>query len=186
MSTIPYLIVGLGNPTARYADTRHNAGIHYVTTLVPDTERWRALPRCGAEIIMGTLCGHRTVFARSTRYMNESGQTVAALCKYYDIPLSRLIVAHDESDLYCGTFVIQYHRGHGGHNGVRDVTRVLGSSAYHRVRIGVRPQTPPDAPRPKASAFVLRPFSATERAQCQEQYPIITKTLCEHLQSHPT
>ncbi len=107
------------------------------------------------------LAGRRVLLATLTTFMNESGQAVRPLLDYYKADLASLIVLHDELDLPFGSVRIKKGGGDNGHNGLRSVTGSLGSPDYVRVRVGIgRPvgrQSPAD--------FVLRDFSATERAE---------------------
>ena len=102
----------------------------------------------------------RAVLAIPTVYMNESGGPVSALLKYYSTDLDHLIVVHDELDIPAGVVRVKRGGGEGGHNGLRSVTKSLGSKDFLRVRVGVG--RPPGRMDP--ADFVLRDFSAAEKA----------------------
>ncbi len=137
------LIVGLGNPGAEYADTRHNAGFRFLDALAararcalrPDS---RFLGNLGKAVI-----AEREVWLLAPQtFMNRSGAAVGAFSRYYKIPVEHILVAHDELDLPVGTVRFKQGGGAGGHNGLSDVIDKLGSADFLRLRIGIgRPAT---------------------------------------------
>ena len=108
----------------------------------------------------GGAPGPATILAVPTAYMNVSGGPVKALLTYYSCPIEQVVVVHDELDLPAGTVRLKLGGGEGGHNGLRSITSALGTRDYHRVRVGIA--RPPGRMDP--ADFVLRDFSATERA----------------------
>jgi len=118
-------------------------------------------PRARALSGEGRLAGRRVVLARPTTYMNESGGPVRGLLDYHSIPLTDLVVIHDELDLPFATIRLKRGGGEGGHNGLRSITRSTGGKHYLRVRVGIG--RPPGRQDP--ADFVLRDFSATERKE---------------------
>jgi PTH1 family peptidyl-tRNA hydrolase len=127
------LIVGLGNPGAQYARTRHNVGFWLVDRLGASL---RADSKYHAEIGSASLAGQRVVLMKPTTYMNRSGQAVGAYVRFFKIPVAQVLVVHDELDLPPGTVRLKQGGGHGGHNGLRDVSAQLGAD-YRRLRIGI-------------------------------------------------
>lgn len=164
LSDAPWLVVGLGNPGPRYADTRHNIGAMAVQALAEDLQgRLSAHRRCRAEVHEGRIgpLGHgatRVVLARSRGFMNESGAPVTCLVDFYKVPLAQVVVLHDELDLPLGGLRLKFGGGDNGHNGLRSLRRSLGSGDYYRVRLGIG--RPPGRQDP--AEFVLRPFAAGE------------------------
>lgn len=132
------LIVGLGNPGEQYEGTRHNVGFWLVEALA---ERFREPLRAEPKHF-GRL-GRIGVGAADVRllepmtYMNRSGQSVAAVARYFSIPPECILVAHDELDLPVGQVRIKQGGGHAGHNGLRDTIAALGSRDFWRLRIGI-------------------------------------------------
>ncbi|MGA7978660.1 MAG: aminoacyl-tRNA hydrolase [Chromatiaceae bacterium] len=132
------LIVGLGNPGPEYAQTRHNVGFWFVDALA-------ARNGCQFRLeskLHGLLCrlfvGTRDLrLLKPSTFMNRSGQSVAAVVRYFDIPPAQMLVAHDELDLPVGTVRLKEGGGHAGHNGLRDITNVLGTRDFWRLRIGI-------------------------------------------------
>ncbi|WP_201534576.1 aminoacyl-tRNA hydrolase [Psychrobacter ciconiae] len=131
------LIVGLGNPGAEYMMTRHNAGFWFVQhlaqqfniTLNPDKKFHGVTGR-------GQILGHDVRLLLPLTFMNKSGQSVVPMVKYYGIDNDELLIAHDELDLNAGVIKLKTGGGHGGHNGLRDITPHLGND-FHRLRIGI-------------------------------------------------
>jgi PTH1 family peptidyl-tRNA hydrolase len=134
----PLLIVGLGNPGDRYAETRHNAGFWFLDDLLRQSgESLRLQKKLHAETGKAVLNGRECILARPTTFMNHSGRAVQAVSAYYRIAPENLLIAYDELDLPPGTARLKFDGGHGGHNGIRDAVTALGSSAFHRLRIGI-------------------------------------------------
>jgi len=138
MSSPLKLIVGLGNPGADYFSTRHNAGAWLVAALANRFHgQFRVDKKFQGEHCRITIGGHDLHCLIPTTFMNRSGQSVGALASYYDIPVDSILVAHDELDIETGTLRLKPGGGHGGHNGLRDIIAHLGSSDFHRLRIGI-------------------------------------------------
>lgn len=163
----PWLVVGLGNPGARYAATRHNVG-QVVLDLLAERAgaRFARHGRAQAVVAEGRLGtqaggapGPRVVLAKPTTYMNVSGGPVSGLANYFGIAPDHVLVVHDEVDIPFDTIKLKAGGGEGGHNGLRDITKALGSKDYVRVRVGVG--RPPG--RVDTADHVLKEFSATER-----------------------
>ncbi len=127
------LIVGLGNPGAQYARTRHNVGFWLIDRLGASL---RADSKYHAEIGTTTIDGERVVLMKPLTFMNRSGQAVGAYARFFRIPPAQILVVHDELDLAPGTVRLKQGGGHGGHNGLRDISAQLGAD-YRRLRIGI-------------------------------------------------
>ncbi|MFN2309726.1 MAG: aminoacyl-tRNA hydrolase [Gammaproteobacteria bacterium] len=132
------LIVGLGNPGAEYARTRHNAGFWFVDELARVGQcSLRAEARFHAEVGRCTLDGHDCRLQKPSTFMNRSGQAVAALARFLQIAPAEILIVHDELDLPPGVARLKKGGGHGGHNGLRDLVAHLGTQDFLRLRIGV-------------------------------------------------
>lgn len=157
-------MVGLGNPGPTYAGNRHNVGVMVLEELA-ERAGIRLSPGKGARARglsgEGRLAGRRVVLARPTSYMNESGGPVRSLLDYHSIDPADLVVVHDELDIPFATVRLKRGGGEGGHNGLRSISRSIGTKDYLRVRVGVG--RPPGRQDP--ADFVLRDFSATERKE---------------------
>jgi PTH1 family peptidyl-tRNA hydrolase len=155
------LVVGLGNPGPKYADTRHNVGFAVVERLASRAgERFKA-HRGLADVAAGRLAGSRVVLAKPRSYMNISGGPVASVLRYYGVSAEALIVVHDDLDLGLGTVRLKRGGGEGGHNGLRSISQSIGSRDYLRARFGIG--RPPGRMDP--ADYVLRRFSAAERTE---------------------
>ncbi|TDC55975.1 aminoacyl-tRNA hydrolase [Actinomadura sp. KC345] len=159
MSADLWLVAGLGNPGPSYAKNRHNAGFMVLGVLAERAGGRFRSHRARADVLEGRLAGARAVLAKPRSFMNVSGGPVKALCDFYKVPVERLIVVHDELDIPFGAVRLKRGGGDNGHNGLRSVTKALGTRDYLRVRFGVG--RPPG--RMDAAAFVLKDFSAAER-----------------------
>nr|MDQ3957041.1 aminoacyl-tRNA hydrolase [Actinomycetota bacterium] len=155
------VIVGLGNPGERYAQTRHNAGALTLDVLLERTGGSLKSHKSGCLVAEGSLGGERVVLARPTSYMNESGRPVAQLTRWYKVPVDALVVVHDELDIPFGEVRVKTGGGTAGHNGLGSIVNHLGSKDFVRVRIGIG--RPPG--RREAVGHVLNGFSATERKE---------------------
>jgi len=154
------LIVGLGNPGARYADTRHNAGFRFVAELqARDGFTLTHEKRFDAEV--GRLPGAGARVMTSATFMNLSGRPVAAMAAFYRIARAQILVVHDELDLAPGVARIKRGGGHGGHNGLRDVIAHLGGADFMRLRIGVGHPGPTS--KQAVASYVLAKPAAAER-----------------------
>jgi len=158
-SDTPLLIAGLGNPGERYARNRHNAGfivadeIHGHYRFGPWKAKFEAL------LSEGALSGRKVYLLKPQTYMNNSGVSVGAALRFFKLPLSALVVIHDEIDLAEGKIKVKTGGGDAGQNGLRSITATLGPD-YRRVRVGV------GHPGEKSlvSAHVLQNFSKEDIA----------------------
>ncbi len=155
------VVVGLRNPGSGYAGTRHNVGGEVVDVLAERHSVNLKKARLGVRADVGEFrFGEaRAVLAIPRTFMNESGQAVAPLLRYYRCPLDELLVVHDDIDLPFGKLRLQFGRGAGGNNGVDSLIRSLGSRDFWRLKFGVG--RPPGRKDP--ADFVLERFTATER-----------------------
>ncbi len=158
---LPWLVVGLGNPGPEYAGNRHNVGFHVVDQLAGAGSRFRSHKRARALTWEGRVGSRRVVLVKPTTYMNDSGQAISPLCAFYKVTTEHVVAVHDELDLPFGSLRLKYGGGDNGHNGLKSMRRSLGTGDFFRARLGIG--RPPGRMDP--SAFVLRDFSATERAE---------------------
>ncbi len=159
-----HLIVGLGNPGAKYAKTRHNVGFWVVDELARrhgfsgERSEKRALTQAGS------IGSARVRLAKPQTFMNRSGESVRALVDFHDTPLERLLVIHDDLDTPFGSIRLRKSGGHGGQNGLRSIIQHLGSQDYARLRFGIG--RPPGRMSPVD--FVLQPFKGDAAIQAGE------------------
>lgn len=135
------LIVGLGNPGKEYEKTRHNAGFRAIDELLKNKKEG-------------------TVLAKPQTFMNNSGQAVFDLAKYYKLKPENIWIIHDDIDLPVGSFKMAKNRGSAGHKGVESVIKYLKTKNFNRIRIGICPKTG----KPKTvEKFVLQNFTEEEK-----------------------
>jgi PTH1 family peptidyl-tRNA hydrolase len=138
MTTHIQLIVGLANPGAEYAATRHNAGAWWIESLA---ENARITLKLEAKLFglsgMATIDNHAVRLLIPTTFMNESGRAVAAAMRYFKIPPDAILIAHDELDLPVGAVRLKDGGGAGGHNGLRSIIENIQTPNFIRLRIGI-------------------------------------------------
>jgi PTH1 family peptidyl-tRNA hydrolase len=156
-----HLIVGLGNPGAEYARTRHNAGFLLAERLA---ERWQAgwtyEKRFNARIARAERAGTRVLLAEPLTFMNSSGEAVGPLLAFYRVPAGRLLVAVDDADLPLGELRLRAGGSSGGHHGLESIERHLGTREFARQRIGIGRA----AGAREITDYVLGRFSLAEAA----------------------
>lgn len=133
-----FLIIGLGNPGPKYAETRHNAGFWFLDELSRISgQSLKVQARIQAEVLRTELHGHDCILARPTTFMNRSGGAVRAILDYYKLSAENMLVAYDELDLPPGVVRLKQGGGHGGHNGLRDIFQHVQERGFMRLRIGI-------------------------------------------------
>ena len=161
------VIVGLGNPGLRYAQTRHNLGFWTVDRL---SETWQiALTKhkFQAKVGDGHLRGERTMLVKPQTFMNRSGRAVADLVHFFQLDLADLMVIYDDLDLPPGSLRIKGSGSSGGHKGMSDIIQHLGTDAFARLRLGIG--QPP--PLMGAADYVLQGMGV-------EETRILTEAVC--------
>ncbi|MDR0565392.1 MAG: aminoacyl-tRNA hydrolase [Azoarcus sp.] len=162
-TSAPRLIVGLGNPGAEYAQTRHNAGFWFCESLAHSLNvRFSHESRFHGLVAHVRETGLRLLMPQT--FMNRSGQAVVALAHYYRILPDEILVIHDDLDLPPGQARLKYGGGSGGHNGLKDTTAHLSVPDYWRLRIGIG--HPGD--RAEVVSYVLKPPRSEERPAIDE------------------
>ena len=139
------LIAGLGNPGPGYKGTRHNAGFWFIDELSQHYSLdFKLESRFRGEVANAQIKGLPIRVLRPVTFMNESGQSVASLMRYFAIEPDSLLVVHDDLDLEPGVARLKEGGGHGGHNGLRDLIRHLDSNDFVRLRLGIGHPCHPD------------------------------------------
>ena len=153
----PLLIAGLGNPGNQYARNRHNAGFIVLDTLhaAHGFGPWKA--KFEGLLSEGSLGGRKTYLLKPQTYMNLSGDSVGPALRFFKLPLSALVVVHDEIDLAAGKLKVKTGGGDAGQNGLRSITATLGPD-YRRVRLGIGHP----GEKHKVSGHVLQNFSGDD------------------------
>lgn len=164
------LIVGLGNPGKKYANTRHNAGFVVADQIMIQYQfpTAKATPKFKAQISAGEINQEKIIIIKPQTYMNESGAAARAVADFYKIKPADLIVIHDDKDIPLGEYKIQTNRGPAGHNGVISLIKHLGTRNFTRVRVGIKPV----GEIKDTADFVLEKFTKNEHKIINE---VITK-----------
>ena len=152
------LIVGLGNPGAKYAATRHNVGFMVLDRLAKVGGVSVTKKLCNALVATAEIAGEKVCLAKPQTYMNLSGEAVGCLLRYYKLSSADLLVIYDDRDLPLGRIRLRERGSAGGHRGIASIIAVLGTSDFPRLRIGIG--------RPRelgAVEHVLGTFSADEQ-----------------------
>jgi PTH1 family peptidyl-tRNA hydrolase len=132
------LIVGLGNPGADYVDTRHNAGFWFLDLLNDHLSlTFRFEKRFNADETRYRGSDKDIFLIKPLTFMNRSGQSLAAVARFYKLKPQQILVVHDELDLNPGSNRLKQGGGHGGHNGLRDIINHLGDREFFRLRVGI-------------------------------------------------
>ncbi|MFI8593648.1 aminoacyl-tRNA hydrolase [Microbacterium sp. NPDC078428] len=157
-----WLVVGLGNPGPRYEKTRHNVGQMVLDELAARRGAVFRVHKANARAAETWLRpgADKLVLAKPNSFMNVSGGPAAGLARFFGVDPGRVVVVHDELDIPFDTIKLKSGGGHGGHNGVRDVAKALGTADFPRVRVGIG--RPPGRQDP--ADWVLDPFGSAERA----------------------
>jgi len=148
------IIIGLGNPGAKYKNTPHNIGFEIIDKFAKENNfpNFKLFKKFQAEISEN----NNLILAKPQTYMNSSGQSVAKLVKFYKT--KDLIVIHDDIDLPLGKIRVSQNRGSAGHKGVESIIKELGSKDFKRIRIGVQPEKAMDTER-----YVLAKFKKEDK-----------------------
>jgi len=161
------LIVGLGNPGKKYKQTRHNAGFIALDKIGAELGlSFANNPGLKAQLAEANLDGEKILFAKPQTYMNQSGESVSAVARYYKLENKAVLIVHDEADIEFGKIKLSRNSGSAGHRGVESIISHLGKE-LDRLRIGVdgrenREESPTEE-------YVLQSFTKEEMKQLQEQ-----------------
>lgn len=168
MASRPRLIVGLGNPGARYEGTRHNVGFEVIHRLAERARIPLKPDRARSIAGSGSFRARPFVVCMPQTYMNLSGESVLGWVRHLGITPADLLVVVDDLALPAGTLRIRPSGSHGGHNGLEHIAESLGTDLYPRLRIGIGS----DFPRGRQAEYVLAPFSAEQRPLMDDLMPL--------------
>ncbi|MFK7857277.1 MAG: aminoacyl-tRNA hydrolase [Granulosicoccus sp.] len=159
------LIAGFGNPGPEYANTRHNAGFWYIDQLADHLgASFSSDKRFFSQVASAQVNGRKLLLVKPMNYMNNSGQGLAAVARFFKVESNRILVAHDELDIPPGHIRLKNAGGHGGHNGLRDSVARLGNGNFWRLRIGIGHPGHKSA----VSGYVLKRASADDQRLIEE------------------
>lgn len=161
-----YLIAGLGNPGAKYENTRHNTGFAAIDQLADrchiDISERKHKALCGR----GTVEGQKVVLLKPQTFMNLSGESLRAAMDYYKLTPQEVLVIYDDVSLDPGQLRIRLKGSAGGHNGIKSIIAHLGTQEFPRIKVGVGAKPP----RMDLADYVLGHFTGEEQAVMKEAY----------------
>jgi PTH1 family peptidyl-tRNA hydrolase len=194
-----WLVVGLGNPGAKYARNRHNIGFQVVDELVAKhgLPAWKS-GKLGGDATSGVVTTdrgrERCVALKPMEFMNLSGFAVQRAADFHGIEPDQILVVHDEIDLDLGLVRLKSGGGHGGHNGLRSITAQLGGGGFARLRMGVGrdPRVPPGASKDAVAGWVLSDFplaqadvvTAMIKAGCEDIEAVLGRGIGPAMNQH--
>ena len=194
-----WLVVGLGNPGAKYARNRHNIGFQVVDELAAKhgLPAWKS-GKLGGDTTAGVVTTERgrerCVLLKPMEYMNLSGFAVQRTADFHGVEPPSILVVHDEIDLELGMVRLKSGGGHGGHNGLRSITEQLGGGGFARLRMGVGrdPRVPPGADKQAVAGWVLSDFprdqagvvSAMIQAGCEDIETVLARGIGPAMNQH--
>jgi PTH1 family peptidyl-tRNA hydrolase len=161
------IICGLGNPGREYERHRHNVGFRVVDALASRAGAGLPQSKFDAEVVQGSLRGEKVLLIKPQTFMNLSGKSVAGAARFYKVPPTDVLVAHDELDLPFGRLQLKAGGGAGGHNGLRSITELFGTDGYVRLRVGIGKPEGPNA-KERVVGHVLSNFSQDEERALDE------------------
>ncbi len=177
----PRLIVGLGNPSPRHARNRHNIGFRVVEAIATSQGLKLNCTERKARVAHGLIEGQRVILAQPQTWMNESGQAVGSLARFYRISPTDILVIYDDLDIPLGTVRYRASGSSGGHRGVQSIIQHLGTDTFPRLRIGIG--RPPGRMDP--AAYVLQNFSPDEEIIVNEVVRLAADTALAWLRDEP-
>jgi PTH1 family peptidyl-tRNA hydrolase len=163
-----FLIVGLGNPSKEYEKTRHNVGFMAVDFLAENWQlgAFKKQKKLKAEILESVINDQKIILAKPQTFMNNSGEAVMALKKFFQIKNEQVVVVYDELDLPLGKIRVRTDGSSAGHNGIKSIIQNLGTDKFIRLRIGIRNEL---AEKMEAADFVLSRFSKEEKKALEKE-----------------
>lgn len=170
-----FLIVALGNPGPKYETTRHNVGWMALDEISEKfNSNWKE--KFKGLYTQDNHKDHKVFFLKPLTYMNLSGESVQALCKFFKIEVENILVLHDEVDLPFGKIMFKDGGGLAGHNGLKSINQMMGSNNFKRLRMGIgRPE------RGDMSSHVLSNFSVDENAVMDDYLELSTSAVLSFL-----
>lgn len=167
-----FIVVGLGNNGDKYSETRHNIGFKAVNYFAErnDFPSWTTKKNLKSEISENKINGNKIILIKPTTFMNNSGEAVQLVKRFYKLENENILIVHDDVDIDFGQIRMRTDGKSAGHNGIRSVISSLNNEYFSRVRIGVGPKKPAQIP---SEDFVLKNFSS---AQQSEQKSLLQET----------
>ncbi|MBN1643275.1 MAG: aminoacyl-tRNA hydrolase [Dehalococcoidales bacterium] len=174
------LIVGLGNPGMKYADSRHNIGFMCLNYFAQNLNLTFSRSRCQAKVTESRIADRETVLAKPQTFMNNSGVSTAGLVRRFKVKTENLIVVHDDMDLPVGRIRVRLGGSSGGHKGINSILEHLGNQDFIRVRIGIGHPNDTESSKmgeDEVIGYVLGGFTAEEKPIMKDVIPCVSEVL---------
>lgn len=168
-NSVDYIVVGLGNPGTKYAETRHNAGFISIDHFI-NKYKLKEKIKFDSLFCVENVFGKKVLFLKPQTFMNDSGRAVYSAAKYYGVPAENIIVIFDDISLNPGQLRIRRNGSAGGHNGIKSIIEYLQSSDFPRIKIGVGAKPHPDY---DLADWVLSKFPSSDRKKIDSLLPWI-------------
>jgi len=166
-NSVDYIVVGLGNPGTKYAETRHNAGFISIDHFI-NKYKLKEKIKFDSLFCVENVFGKKVLFLKPQTFMNDSGRAVYSAAKYYGVPVENIIVIFDDISLNPGQLRIRRNGSAGGHNGIKSIIEYLQSSDFPRIKIGVGAKPHPDY---DLADWVLSKFPSSDRKKIDSLLP---------------
>ncbi len=173
------LLVGLGNPGQQL--TRHNIGFDLLDHIAKEYKLGSWSNKFSGAYLRGTIASRQVMCLKPMTYMNLSGKSVAECARFFRLNPANILIIHDDLDLALGKIKVKLGGGNGGHNGLASIDEMLGTSAYHRLRVGIGHP----GERSKVSSYVLSRFAAGEEEVIEQLLSAISHNFPLLLSGHP-
>lgn len=170
------LIVGLGNPGNEYKNTRHNVGFDVVDAYLSSYNLSADKFKFDGKYIDVTLNGEKVIFLKPQKYMNLSGEVVKKYIDYFKIDISDILIIHDDLDQELGKLKLKENSSSGGHNGIKNIEKNVGTKNYKRLKIGISNNKNLDT-----KDYVLGQFTKDERKILDEKIDICQNIIDDYL-----
>lgn len=170
------LIVGLGNPGKEYVNTRHNVGFSFVDSYLSHKNiagKW--IKKFDGEYLETSIGKEKVLFLKPLTFMNLSGNSVRKIMDYFKIEVDDILIVSDDLDLNVGNFKLKLNGSCGGHNGLRSIEKVLGTSNYKRLKIGISKNIESDT-----KDYVLGNFSKEEKETLNSLYAYLHSVIDDY------
>jgi peptidyl-tRNA hydrolase, PTH1 family len=176
------LIVGLGNPSEKYDNSRHNLGYLVLDSLLQKEEKlkrtfWTEEKKFKALVHEITLGTEKIILLKPTTFMNDSGISVQGYSSYFKIDPQDIVVVHDELDMPLGKIRIRFGGSGGGHNGVNSIIERLGTDKFLRLRLGIGKEARRVNPQHDTSDYVLGTFETHEKSKVRSMVKQAVKNI---------
>ena len=160
-----FMIVGLGNPSSKYENTRHNAGFICVDKIADDLRVKMTKLKFKSLVGEGAMDGKKVLLMKPSTFMNLSGEAVVEAMKFYKLPPEKVLIIFDDISLEPGKMRIRRNGSHGGHNGMKNIIYLSGSDQFPRIKVGVGKKPHPDY---DLANWVLSRFTDSEKKLIDE------------------